>query len=148
MTAYYYQQNGYVTSKTIDVPFSFSPSGNVSTTDSTSNAAWRNKVLTILMTNRGSRVWYDRYGASLNDVILFENVNSGVSALREAVTEAFIRWAPELTLQECLYNYDANTGTITVTVIYVLPDGTEDKVTLSQSSITPSGDTLQVSWNG
>jgi phage baseplate assembly protein W len=145
---YYYNQKGVVSSRVIDIPFSFSPSGAVSYVDSQSAAAWRNKVITLLLTNRGSRVWYDRYGASLNDTLLFENMDSAVDLLRETVSEAFIRWAPEINLKDTLYNYDRNTGYLTVTVIYVTPDGTEDKVSLSQSSVTPSGDTLQVSWNG
>ena len=147
MVDYYYQKQGVTTSKVIDLPFSFSSAGNVTVVESDSNAAWRNKILTVLMTDTGSRVWYDRFGASLS-TLTFENISDIVAVVKDSIAEAIGRWIPEITLEDVMYNYDSGTGTFTVTVLYRLPSGTQDRVSLKQESITSSGDSLQVVWNG
>lgn len=137
-----------LSAKTIDLPFSFSAGGAVATVDADSAKAWRNKVFSVLLTARGSRIWYDRFGASISESLSFENLNTIIPQLRESVSTAFIRWIPEVSLKDVLYNYDYSSGTLTASVYYLLPDGTEDTLTISQSFITPSGDTLQVGYDG
>lgn len=148
MANFYYQPQSAVSSRVISLPFNFTAAGYVATVDSSSAEAWRNKIATLLMTGRGTRVWYDKYGASLSDLLLFENQQDATAMLSEAIADAIALWTPELSLVDTVYNYDANTGTLTVTVIYRLPDGTEDKIVLKQESVTTSGDALQVIWNG
>jgi hypothetical protein len=144
----YYTKIGMVDSKIIDLPFKFSQSGAVTTVNAQSAAAWKNKIISYVATARGSRVWYDRFGASISDALLFENYDTAATLLKESLSEAFVRWIPEVTLEEVLYNYDYSTGTLNFTVVYTLPTGSEDSITLSQSSVSSSGDTLQVGYNG
>lgn len=132
----------------IDLPFSFSPTGAVSTVKAYSDKAWRNRIKTVLMTNRGSRVWYDRYGAALPNVLTFENIDYIAGTAKAAISEAFVRWLPEIELSDVLYNYDWNTSTLKLSVVYVLPDGTEDSIALNYNSVNTSGNTLQAGWNG
>lgn len=148
MANYYYQKQSSVASRVIDLPFRFTAAGSVATVESTSDAAWRNKISTILVTGRGTRIWYDKFGASLSDVLLFDSQQDVIAVLTDVVEEAFSLWAPEITLVDTVYNYDVNTGTLHLTVIYRLPNGTEDKLVLKQESLTAGGDTLQVVWNG
>ena len=147
MPDYYYNQKSVFVNKTVEVPFSF-VAGRVSAVNAYSAAAWRNKIVAVLMTETGSRVWYDRYGASLPTLLTFETQREATSFLKEAINEAFIRWIPEVTLYDSLYTYDSSSATLTVTVTYRLPDGTEDRVSLTQTSTSSSGDALQVVWNG
>lgn len=128
----------------IEVPFGFR-TGAVDTVSSDSTKAWRNKVFTVIATERGSRVWYDRYGAAINTLI-YENVDTAVGMLKEAISEAFIRWIPEVSLSEVLYNYDRSNAILTFSVYYTLPDGTEDRVTITQNSTTGSGDLIQAGY--
>ena len=128
----------------IEVPFGFR-SGSVDSISSNGLKAWRNKVFTIIATDRGSRVWYDRYGAAVSTLV-YENVDTAVGMLKEAISEAFIRWIPEVKLSEVLYNYDKAGGTLTFSVYYTLPDGTEDRVTITQNSVTGSGDLIQAGY--
>lgn len=148
MTTYYYQANGATGNKTISLPFAFTSTGAVATTDAYSPAAWRSKLLTVLLTGRGSRIWYDRLGASLLEALTFENNMDAIAVLKDAVNEAALRWVPEISVTDVLYNYEPNTGTLSITVRYQLPNGSEDQVSLSKSSLTTYGDTVQVTWNG
>lgn len=137
-----------LTARVIDLPFSFSSGGAVASVDMNNAKAWKNKVYSVLLTARGSRVWYDRFGASIADSLSFENVNTLIPKLKESVSTAFIRWIPEVSLRDVLYNYEYSSGTLTVSVYYALPDGSEDTLTISQSLLTPSGNTLQVGYDG
>lgn len=144
----YYTKIGTVTSQVIDLPFNFSSSGRVAAVDDQSLSAWKNRIFTYIATERGTRIWYDRFGASISNALLFENFDTASALLKESISEAFIRWIPEVTLNDVLYNYDYSTGTLSFTVQYTLPTGSEDSLTISQSTITSSGDTLQVGYNG
>ena len=150
MTEYYYRQKGAVSSRVINLPFSFTSSAqkHISNIDADSAAAWRNKVITVLMTDSGSRVWYDKYGASLSTALVFENMPQAIAFIKEAATDALMRWLPEISVANILYNYDAATGTLAITVVYNLPDGTSDNVVLTRNAVTTAGDSLQVVWNG
>lgn len=131
--------------RVIDIPFAFGSGGYVSTVKDNSRKAWRNKIITILSTERGSRIWYDRFGASINTLV-FDNVDTATTLLKDAISEAFVRWIPEVKLAQVLYNYDSNNAVLTITVYYTLPTGEEDAVTINQSTITSSGDTTQVGY--
>ena len=148
MTTYYYQSAGAMGNKTINLPFAFTSTGGVATSDSYSTNAWKNKLLTVLLTGRGSRIWYDRMGASLFEAFTFENSMDVAAALKDAINEAAVRWVPEISISDVLYNYEPNTGALNITVRYQLPNGSEDQIALRKNSLTNYGDTLQVTWNG
>ena len=127
----------------IDLPFSFGNNGKVAVIKDTDHKAWKNKVLTLFSIDVDERVWYHNFGANVNNV-LFENNHDAIVEARAAIEEAFVRWAPELTLKEVTATVDEFQGSITLSIFYQIPTGELDSVKLSTESLTSSGEIIKV----
>jgi phage baseplate assembly protein W len=127
----------------IDLPFTLSVKGKVSSVADNSSKAWKNKVLTLLSTGIGERIWYYNYGANLND-LLFETSSEALSLAKAAISEMFAVWAPELLLEDLVAAYDETMASITFSIIYRLPNGETDSVKIITSSLTAAGETIEV----
>lgn len=127
----------------IDLPFTLSVKGKVSSVANNSSKAWKNKVLTLLSTGIGERIWYYNYGANLNE-LLFETSSEAVGLAKAAINEMFAVWAPELLLEDLVVGYDETMASITFSIIYRLPNGDTDSVKIITSSLTAAGETIEV----
>jgi phage baseplate assembly protein W len=127
----------------IDLPFTLSVKGKVSSVADNSSKAWKNKVLTLLSTGIGERIWYYNYGANLND-LLFETSYEALSLAKAAISEMFAVWAPELILEDLVAAYDETMASMTFSIIYRLPNGEPDSVKIITSSLTAAGETIEV----
>jgi phage baseplate assembly protein W len=127
----------------IDLPFTLSVKGKVSSVADNSSKAWKNKVLTLLSTGIGERIWYYNYGANLND-LLFETSSEALSLAKAAISEMFAVWAPELLLEDLAAAYDETMASMTFSIIYRLPNGETDSVKIITSSLTAAGETIEV----
>lgn len=128
----------------ISLPFNISANGKIGIVSDASPKAWRDRVLTLLSTGINERIWYYNYGASL-DGLLYETAGSATEMGRQAVKEMFATWIPQLSLMDVVPGYDSGTATLELTIIYKLPTGETDSVTISTASLTAAGETIKSS---
>jgi phage baseplate assembly protein W len=126
----------------IALPFNISSNSKITTVLDSSPKAWRDRVLSLLSTGINERIWYYNYGANL-DGLLYESAANAVEIGRQAVKEMFIAWLPSLTLYQVVPGYDSDTGTLELSIIYKLPSGDTDSVTISTASLTAAGETIK-----
>jgi phage baseplate assembly protein W len=126
----------------IALPFNISNNNKITTVLDFSPKAWRDRVLSLLSTGINERVWYYNYGANL-DGLLYESAANAVEIGRQAIKEMFISWLPSLTLRQVVPGYDSDTGTLELSIIYKLPSGDTDSVTISTASLTAAGETIK-----
>ena len=126
----------------ITLPFNLSTNGRVDITPDTSPKAWKDRVLTLLSTGINERIWYYNYGASL-DGLLYESAADATELGRQAIKEMFVSWLFQLTLIEVNPVFDADTATLALTIIYKLPNGEIDSVTISTASLTAAGEIIK-----
>lgn len=131
------------TTYVIDLPFSLTQKGKISIIPDNDPKFYKTKVLTLLSTGINERVWYYNYGANLTS-LLFETSGSAIEDARTAITEMFTVWAPELTLIDIGVEFDGATSHLTFSIIYKLPDGEQDSVKISTSSLTRAGESIEV----
>jgi len=131
------------TTYVIDLPFSLAQKGKITTIPDSDPKFYKTKVLTLLSTGINERVWYYNYGANLTS-LLFETSGSAIEDARTAITEMFTVWAPELTLVDIGVEFDGATSYLTFSIIYKLPDGEQDSVKISTSSLTAAGEPIEV----
>jgi len=131
---------------TIDLPFSFvrdsNPSNSTlyavtSTTDL--RKIWQNRVFLVLTTRLGERVMMPDFGSNLHKAV-FENSVTAAEIAKDSVTTAFSKWLLELNLKEINPSFDSNTNTLIVNVVYGLPNGEIDSVTINTGIFNRSGD--------
>jgi phage baseplate assembly protein W len=126
----------------ISLPFTLSTNGKVDITSDSSPKAWKDRVLTLLSTGINERIWYYNYGASL-DGLLYESALDATELGRQTVKEMFVSWLPQLSLIEVNPVFDDGTGTLSLTIIYKLPAGETDSVTISTASLTAAGELIE-----
>jgi phage baseplate assembly protein W len=130
------------TTYSVSLPFNISANGKVNITADTSAKAWRDRVLTLLSTGINERVWYYNYGASL-DGLIYESAADATEMGRQAIKEMFVAWLPQLSLVEVNPVFDSGTATLSLTIIYKLPNGELDSVTISTASLTAAGEVIK-----
>ena len=131
----------------IGLPFSFSEAGTVRRLNHNDPLTWRDKVHTLFTTNDFERVWYKHYGAALQNIV-FSPADIANANIREAITETFVRWLPELSLEDMSAIYDYSTGYIEFSIVYSLPSGQQDSVKITTAELTAAGETVKVISNG
>ena len=55
----------------------------------------------------------------------------------------FVGWHPELSLVDTIPVYDRDSGRLNLTIIYKIPSGETDSVTISTASLTAAGETIK-----
>jgi hypothetical protein len=129
----------------IDLPFNISNLGRVATLPETDHKVYQNQVISVMGTNTGERIWYERYTAGIGDT-LFENSDDAAGLIKKSIGEAFVRWLPHLSFIKADVGYDSTTGILSITIVYRTPTGLEDSVKIITSSLTPSGETTVVAY--
>lgn len=130
-----------MTNEVISLPFSFNSFGKISTTTDEA-AIWQSRVVLVLMTRFGERAMRPSYGSEIGST-LFENEATSIEMLNRTVTIAFNTWLNSLKLIQITPKFDPNAGALEVSVIYSLPSGKTDEVTLKTALFNRSGDILQ-----
>lgn len=131
----------------ITLPFSFTQTGSVRRTSHTDGAVWKARVKTILTTNDYERIWYKYYGAALQNILFSPEDLSNLN-VRSAVNEAFVRWLPDLSLEDMTAIYDGDNGYLEFNITYSLPTGEQDSVKITTAELTAAGETVKVISNG
>jgi phage baseplate assembly protein W len=132
-----------LTTTVIDLPFDISSSGRVGYIADTDHKVWKNKVLSLLSIDINERIWYHSFGANINS-LLFEGNTEAILSAKAAISEAFVIWAPELTLKDIEAFYDSTLATVSLNIIYQVPTGEVDSVKIVKESLTPAGEIIEV----
>jgi len=136
----------------LNYPFSFgtNTSGTyITTLSSTSDLRkiWQDRVLLVLGTRPGERVMRPDFGSNLYSVV-FEPESTAGQIAKDSITQAFTDWLPALDLREINPTFDKLNGVLTVSIVYGLPNGEVDSVTINTGIFNRSGDLLQEINNG
>lgn len=130
----------------ISMPFGFNEFGQVSTT-SDPRKLWRDRILLVLLTKFNEKLMRPAFGSDLGTV-LFENSATAAEIAVKTINIAFNQWLGALKLKDVtpLYNYD--TGFLEITMLYSLPSGETDTVTINTAVFNRSGDLILEITNG
>jgi phage baseplate assembly protein W len=128
----------------IALPFAFTSSGGVNTTNLVSKT-WSDRVLGVIFTLPSERVMRPNFG-SLAKSAVFEPEGAVSEYVRRAVTSAFNQYLPELSLNSVKVVKESgelgNEGFV-IYVDYLLPNRQQDSVTAKVGSFTRAGELIQ-----
>jgi len=138
--------------KAVDYPFTYAKSfdgKNITSVASSSDfkKIWQNRVLLVLGTRPGERVMRPDFGSNLYSA-LFESESAAEQIINTSINEAFNTWLPDLLLKQVSPTYDQTTNTLIVNILYGLPNGELDSVTINSGIFNRSGELTQEITNG
>lgn len=125
----------------ISVPFKFNEFGQVEVSTS-EGKFWKDQILLTLMTRFGERVLRPNFGSSVGDSV-FEPSDLAADTAANSIKISFNTWLPKLRLIEVTPEFNENSGFLEVTLVYVLPSGESDTITLNTAIFNRTGDILQ-----
>jgi hypothetical protein len=141
-----------MTSKAIDYPFTYGKSfdgknitGLAATTDF--KKLWQNRILLVLGTRPGERVMRPDFGSNLYTA-LYESESVAEQIINTSINEAFNKWLPDLSLKQISPTFDQTTNVIVINILYGLPNGEVDSVTINSGIFNRSGELIQEIVNG
>lgn len=104
----------------ISLPFSIDPYGKVTQTNDQSKI-WADKVRSVIGTALRERVMRPTFGTDIPSAV-YENQEDADARVQELVSSSFNTQLPRLALQSVTNTFDQYSGTLTVEVIYALPN--------------------------
>lgn len=117
----------------VTLPFSIGIDGAVmGTTDQ--SKIWQDRVLAAVSTAFGERVLNYTYGSSIYTEV-FNNQESAVKGITTEITKVFNVFFPLLTLNNIKTNFNSDAGSLSVEVIYALPNSEVNSVTIGTVSL-------------
>ena len=119
----------------IALPFSLNTLGVVNTATSQSKI-WADRVRSVLGTTLRERVMRPNFGTII-PFSLFEGVTDAASQVKHEITVAFASQLPLLTLNSTSVNFDTYTNSMSVEVVYDLPNN--EKVTTNLGYVSIDG---------
>lgn len=122
----------------ISLPFSIDPYGKVTQTTDQSKI-WADKVRSVIGTALKERVMRPTFGTDIPSAV-FENQEDADSRIQELVSSSFNTQLSRLDLQTVNSVFDQYSGTITVEVVYALPN--EEVVSTTVGLIAVSGNLI------
>ena len=117
----------------IALPFRFNEFGQLDTSSNESKF-WKDQVLLTIMTRFGERVMRPDFGSDVSNS-LFENLNVASEVAVNGINIAFNTWLPQLRLIEVSPEFNEETSEVEVTIIYAIPSGESDTITLNTAII-------------
>jgi hypothetical protein len=129
---------------TISLPFSFTISGSVGTTNLTSQQ-WHDRVLGVLFTAPDSRVMRPTYGTVAAGA-LFEPESVVTEYVSKAIGAAFNQYLQELSLTRISVTKESTSlgvDALNISVEYELPNKQVDSLVVKAGTFTRSGDLIQ-----
>ena len=123
------------------IPFRFNAFGQVDTT-SNPNKFWKDQILLTLFTKFGERVLRPNFGSEVS-ALIFENSEAATEVATNSIRVAFNEWLSDLQLNEIIPVYKDETGALEITLMYTLPSGESDTITLNSAILNRFGDILE-----
>jgi phage baseplate assembly protein W len=127
--------------RAITLPFSIDASGSILSSN-TPSKIWQSRVIAAVMTHVGERIFRPQYGGTVK-ASLFESADSAASLVARSIESTFTAYLKSLKLMDIKTSMDSQSGTLSVTIYYQLPNGELDQISLKSGSLTRSGDVIQ-----
>ena len=122
----------------ISLPFSIDPYGKVTQTTDQSKI-WADKVRSVIGTALKERVMRPTFGTDIPSA-MYESQEDADARVQQLVSASFNTQFPRLALQSVTNTFDQYSGTLTVEVIYALPN--EEVVSTTVGLIVISGNLI------
>jgi hypothetical protein len=127
--------------RAIILPFSLDSSGSI-LSSSDQRAIWQSRVTSAVMTEVGERVFRPEYGGRIK-TSLFENSVDAKNLIEASIQGVFKNYLQYLVLNNVRSSMDAQTGVLSVTLDYTLPNKENAQVSLRIGTLNRSGDIIQ-----
>lgn len=111
----------------ISLPFQIDPYGKVASTN-TQSKIWQDRVLSVIGTRLRERVMRPSFGTVV-PFSMFENFDNATAEVQTEIRQAFNQQLPLLRLESVSVAQDEYTGSISVQVVYDLPNNAQNQVT-------------------
>jgi phage baseplate assembly protein W len=140
--------NQFFYESAIALPFKIDPQGNVGKTDDYTKI-WQDKVRSVLGTIAGERVYRATFGTNIPKNIL-GSITDVQETIEKDVARAFSTFLPILVLEDVIVswnkgssvptdiNNDVLNGTVSLEVVYSLPNQNKVTTTIGTVSISPT----------
>lgn len=125
----------------ITLPFRFDEFGSVGYSVDPKKV-WQDRVYTAVLTQVGERVMRPGYGTLIHTAV-FENASVATSICVKGVSTAFANYLKDLDLIQVKPLYIEESGGLEITIMYRLPSGEEDEVTVKTAVLSRSGDIIE-----
>ena len=113
---------------TLAFPFKISSKGTVSTIND-QKAIWSNKVRSVIGTLLKERVMFPTFGSRLNE-LLWNTERYAKQTVVSYVEQAFTTWLPTLSLVEVTVSDIDDSGQLTISISYLLPNNENSLTTI------------------
>ena len=110
----------------LSFPLTFTTQGVLETTTS-QDKIWADRVLSVIGTGWGERILRQEFGTRIYKQQL-STVSEAETAITREVAEAFDTFLPSLILIDTITEFSLNTRTLSIDVLYKLPDETTSKL--------------------
>jgi phage baseplate assembly protein W len=127
--------------RAIILPFSLDASGSILSSND-QHKIWQSRVIAAVMTHVGERVFRPKYGGTVKSA-LFEDSAAASTLVTRSIENTFTSYLKSLKLKDIKASMDSQSGTLSVTIYYQLPNGELDHISLKSGSLTRSGDVIQ-----
>lgn len=127
--------------RAIILPFSVDLSGSI-LSSSDQRLIWRSRVNSAVLTEVGERVFRPEYGGRFQET-LFENPNDAVNLASSSVREVFVKYLQALVLSNVSATMDQQTGILSITIEYTLPNMEKDQLSLKTGVLNRTGEIIQ-----
>jgi phage baseplate assembly protein W len=122
------------TETTLAFPFKISSNGTVATINN-QEAIWATKVKSVIGTLQKERVMFPAFGSRLGEA--FWNTETfAKEQVRNFIQEAFIGWLPTLTLQDVQVSDIDESGQLTISISYLLPNNSASNIAIGVVGIS------------
>lgn len=117
----------------IRLPFTQTPQGGMFGSTKTSAEAVRTNLISLLTTKRGHRVMNNRLYSPLYDYLFDQFDDRAEAELDSDLRDKIAEFIPEVEVDNIIYSFEEGTNTLTVKLVYQIPDlgGIRDQVAIS-----------------
>jgi len=127
--------------RAIILPFSIDASGSILSSND-QRAIWQSRVSSAVLTEIGERIFRPEYGGTIKDA-LFQSVDDAANMAAASVRSVFGLYLKALVLNDVRASLDQQSGTLSLTIDYTLPNQDKAQTTLKTGSLNRSGDVIQ-----
>ena len=127
--------------RAIVLPFSIDNSGSILSSNDP-RVIWQSRVTAAVMTEMGERVFRSEYGGRIKDA-LFQTSTEATSLVEASIQGVFKNYLPSLALNNVRSSMDTQSGVLSLTIDYTLPNREKAQISLKTGALTRSGDIIQ-----
>jgi phage baseplate assembly protein W len=127
--------------RAIVLPFSIDSSGSILSSNDP-RVIWQSRVTAAVMTEMGERVFRPEYGGKIKEA-LFQNSTDAANLVEASIQGVFKNYLPYLVLNNVRSSMDTQSGVLSLTIDYTLPNKEKAQISLTTGTLTRSGEIIQ-----